>query len=218
MILVTSYLDAIAGYRFGGRSSGERFRDFLFQYSGQPGLWKKVSIVSLYSNLRRSRDPQLQRIAASVFHEYRLGNFIHYDSEFNPDIDEDGLIGSLCRTLPNGIMNQLKGTIKGFSYASILWKDYRTDAVHESLRPSEFPPPLEDRDVPYYAAGSFVRGTDIVRCVRFGIPFSFVLQTASDCLRRFRTEWEDGSFDFMSQVVPRIAVTTRNRLLTELPA
>jgi len=217
MILLTCYLDALAGYRYGRNDRGKKFGKFLIHYSGAKDTWTKISLVNLYDRLFKDQDAECKQLAESVFSKHRLGNFINFDGTFNPDCDRATLMEGLSLQLSKNTLTRLEKVVSRFEYSSILWHYYRGDSVHETLLPGPFPTDNGPFDAPHYSTEGVMRDDNWVTAVKFHLPFEYILETVEVCLRQFKRECESGEFDFARHVAPRLLTTTGENLIVILP-
>lgn len=187
LLLMCCYLDALAGYRFGGKSSGERFRKFILEHGNTTAIWQKISLMSLYNDMVE------KKVLFPAGFDHLLGrqwghilNFCQLN--FNPDIDVEELERRSEGIVASPWSEALKRDVEQYEYTRILWRTYRTNAVHEtSIDADAAPMGLgSDEHVPFYRHINMMKDAKIVlEAVRLRIPPKFILATLKECLNSF---------------------------------
>lgn len=189
-ILMCSYLDALAKYRYGGKSSRNRFRDFIFEFGNSRGYWQRLSTWLLYKNVTNAILSAPNGFVQVLNRQFG-SNFNYYQLDFNPDIDIEELERRSAGYLTMPWSQEFRDEVAKHDYASILWSKYRNLAVHQTVvDPVAAPEGLsENEDVPFYrhfnqisSATNKISFDD----VRFRIPARFVFETLKECLAHFR--------------------------------
>jgi len=194
LMLLTAHLDALAGYCYPcQKSSLERFKDLLLNYSGDTETWSKVSLYTLYVELICQDKDVLKKLGEELFTLFNI-------HEYGGGVDSDCSPESLRHLLVSAPRSYLK-VAQRCDYATILWS-LRNEAVHESLdRNKPFINPL-GQDIepskPYYSCDNVKSPSEwrFVQVKKFIIPNSFILLTLENCLNNFCDACRSGRFDF----------------------
>src|SRR5574341_1372066 len=98
MILLCSYIDSLAGYRYNGKSNSQRFKRFLVEDTEQSPTWRKLSLILLRQYLEM-KNLKLYSNLINVLN--RLGaissNYINLN--YNPDTTTDQFLNECEKEL-----------------------------------------------------------------------------------------------------------------------
>jgi hypothetical protein len=201
LILLCCYLDSLAGYRYGGQSTCQRFRDFIVEYSGNESAWKKVSLPLLKAHFIKNKNTtyaDFVRKLGVIESNYVLQGY-------NVDMDIRAMEQAAEGKIITPFSAHLKKEIADFEYVRILWREYRNPAVHEaSVYRDEAPDPWGDKREPFYAHVNMWEDGKIGRDkITFAIPAEFILTTLKCCIDKFREYTTQKNIDLRTQIEGR---------------
>lgn len=186
-ILLCSYLDSLAGYRYSESSSATRFRRFLIEDTDQTDTWRKVSLILLRQYVE---EKNLQAYSKLIQVLNRLGavtsNF--FILNHNPDISLESLLTECKSELSSEqITTFRRAEFKRFEYSAILWNAYRNASVHETTVQLNQAMNIAEREVPFYSNRYIIEDGKIVATrTCFDIPPSFLISTIESGLFKLK--------------------------------
>jgi len=189
LILSCCYLDSLAGYKYGGRSSKKKFKKFILSYSGFQSIWNRISLPLLKRCLERKNHEFYKPFIKFLEDKLGVKKNKYTDLSYNVDVDLQTLQEKAKGLLEDRYLLQLKGELEEFEYTSILWRDYRNFAVHKTSSKKDEAHPLVEKTEPFYVNYGIMEGNKITREeTLFGIPPIFILNTLKACLKNFTDE------------------------------
>jgi hypothetical protein len=198
LILSCCYLDSLAGYKYGGRSSKKKFKKFILSYSGFQLIWNRISLPLLKRCLERKNHEFYKPFIKFLEEKFGVNKSKYGDLSYNVDVDLQILQEKAKGQLENEYFLQLKGELEAFEYTSILWRDYRNSAVHKTSSKKDEAHQLAEKTEPFYVNYGILEDSKIVREeTRFGIPTIFILNTLKACLKNFVDECLKDNVDLL---------------------
>lgn len=198
LILTCCYIDSLAGFKYGGRSSKKRFKKFILSYSGLQHIWTRISLASLKQHLEEKNHDFYRPMVE--FLEKKLGvQRRKYDElSYNPDVDLQTLQQTAKGLLDNTYIGRLQTELTEFQYTLILWRDYRNSAVHKASSKKDEAQQLSVKTEPFYVNYTDSdEGKAKSEKTRFGIPPVFILKTLKTCLKNFKDECAKADIDLL---------------------
>jgi len=188
LILSCCYLDSLAGYKYGGKSSGQRFSKFINEYSGKKECWTKIALPILLQDIPKlGIDSKLSTRLKRFLNQgmkVRPANYTKYGH--NVDTDWHSLEEQLRREFTSDEVESLKRKIEYYQYSYLLWQNYRNPAIHETAKRNHANN-IAGAKEPYYHGG--------YSKVRFGIPEEFIFETLQNCISNFEKECVEKQWD-----------------------
>lgn len=198
LILTCCYIDSLAGFRYGGASSKKRFRQFILSYSGLEHIWTKISLPFLKRHLELKNHDFYKPFIEFIEKKLGVQRRKYDDLSYNPDIDSQKLLEKAIGMFDDRYLLQMRGELTEFDYISILWKDYRNSAVHETTSKKDEAHPLSEKAEPFYVNYTIIHDDKTKHEeTRFGIPPVFILKTLKTCLKNFKDECEKVDIDLL---------------------
>lgn len=198
-ILMCSYLDSLAKYRYGGESTGKRFRAFILEFGNSSGSWQKISLWQLQRDIESGKVQFPDSVTFSSLLNRKCGSYSNFHQlGFNPDMEVSALEKESAEYMPVPWDEKLKERVARYEYVAILWQ-YRNLAVHETVFHHEAVlQGMGDETIPYYRTISLSPkepGGSRTREVWFRIPPYFVLKTLRESIEKFKTYAEMNGID-----------------------
>lgn len=189
IILLTSYIDSLAGYRYGGTSRKARFVKFLYECANQAETWKKVSLILLRQYLEGKNHLSYDKLIAILNKlNARTSDFLNLNH--NPDISYNELISECQNSLTPEQIKIITSDIKKFLYSEILWNAYRNASVHETAIQMNRAVNIAEKEEPFYSNEHVFEKNIIVRTIsRFDIPPLFLIQTIKRGLKTIEKDF-----------------------------
>jgi len=215
IILLCSYLDSLAGYRYSGSSSVVRFRRFLIEDTDHADTWRKVSLILLRQYVE---DKNLQIYSKLIQVLNRLGaatsNFVNLS--YNPDISFESLLTECKNELSSEQVATFKAEFKRFEYSAILWNAYRNASVHETAIQLNQAMNISQREVPFYSNQDIIEdGKTLATRTCFDIPQSFLISTIESGLLKLKELVDDGTCSLkLSTPYDRLAIAENEPKIT----
>ena len=194
-LLICTHLDTLAKARYGGRSSGERFRRLLEREAGQDAIYQLVALERLLDRLHRTNaDPRaIEAVKALTKERWRQEIIIRVfdgsEVDVASDVIADRLRAARLAVAPESPLANALGIER---YSSIVWRDYRCGLVHETrvLNSGFNLTPNEDRE-PFYVT-HIEGGAEIPKLI---IPTRFLLRTLCCALDLYRQHCNRSDLD-----------------------
>jgi hypothetical protein len=199
MILAGSYIDSLAGYKYGGESNRDRFVKLVKEYSGKCAVFNKISLPSLYCKIKHKKckiheKEKILRILESIGVPKETGVGVPKGKGVSPDYNQetdvaaDDLVKKFKELdLKENDHRKLIELVAGCDYAVILWKKYRCLVVHETRIEEGWN--LEESELPYYMSEIQINPDKSTETkINFGIPHQLIIDTLSSCLDNLETE------------------------------
>lgn len=130
-ILALSTLDAMCFAKTGKDASFEVFSEFVFQYSSRANVYSKVAVPILFEELKLTKPHTYGALLDCIRQEYALNE--HFKNRKIRGIQDDPEwatfwenITARCGVIPPNAQQEFRR----FMYAPLLWRHYRTYAVH----------------------------------------------------------------------------------------
>lgn len=195
IILLTSYLDSLGGYRYGGSGSKSRFFKILYVSNDQTKTWKKVSLILLRQYLE-GKNHSFYSELISILNRLNARTSDFTNLNHNPDISYDELILECHKSLTSKEVKVVMGDIKRFQYSEILWNAYRNASVHETAIQMNEAVNIAEKEEPFYSNEHMLEENKIVRTMtRFSIPPLFLINTIESSLKILAEEYRSGVFE-----------------------
>ncbi len=185
VILLCSYVDSLAGYRYGGTTGPARFKKFLIEDTLYSETWRKVSLILLRQYLEK-KELKLYAKAIEVLNQLgaRTSNF--RDLNYNPDIPLELLLNEFSKSLSRKEITFFQKDFERFQYSAILWNCYRNSSVHESAVGLKKAMNLTDQSEPFYSNEHSGHDGSILDHTRFDIPMQFLVRSIESGLQKLR--------------------------------
>jgi len=196
VIILCCCLDSLAGYRYGGTSRKNRFQQFLVEHSNQADIWRKVSVIRLRQELEARNHEYYQNMINFLRRQGAItSNYSGLD--YNPDVDYDTLMNKASESLSKDYLESLNKDILEFEYSSILWNDYRNQAIHERTLGNDKAINIGDKTIPYYSNEIPLKGGKIQTKTHFAIPPCYILETLKNCIAGFKKYIEENKITIL---------------------
>jgi len=185
VILLCCYVEALGRYRFGPIGNRERFTRLLLEKSDNAEIWSLVSIPMYRKTLQSSHSDIFLFLSSLISTDtIMLSNL-----DYNPDLSIEEL---LEKARGEGItsLDLIKQKAYEHRYVDILWKYYRSSAVHEtSIFNKNKAPNLAEKHSPGYNYNN-----DSQELVIF-FPKVFIFESVVSCLNNLKQEYQDGIWE-----------------------
>lgn len=177
LILLSCYLDAISGLRYGGPSSHDRFVNLLLS-TNLESEWGRISVPTLLRGLDTSQLPGSVSVAGTIRKVFE-SELSRYPLERDADLVTAAFLSALSERAALTLENSHLKIIQRYRYASVFWRAYRSSLVHSlSVQPTDVPSlRLEER--PFYC-GKNVSDTSTLT---LNLPIRFVLESVKSCVK-----------------------------------
>jgi hypothetical protein len=190
LILACTYLDSLAGYKYGKHNIKKRFANFVLNYSGQRHIYEKVSLPKLRYKLKMGEKTIHLKLLSIVEANFKLNEYYFTTRGHCVDLSVEDLRNCLSGKTITSEFEELIKIAGEFKYIDVLYEDYRCKLIHESRKPMDMN--LWDSTEPYYI--NIFKGDDLEHTC-FRIPSQFICGTLKSCIDNFKAECLRDGFD-----------------------
>jgi len=193
LILMSCYLDSLAGYRYGEKSSGKRFRDFVLEFSGQREIWTRVALPLLEYRLQAEGKDSMASVVRSMGTEVESRM-----RTYEEDLRYGDMLEKIYDSNERQWFEREAKSVKGYEYVSILWERYRCKSVHEASSDPDRAESLHgEKNMPFYAQylDEPKPGLILSSEWHFCIPNVFIYSTLTNCMSNFESYVKSNGLD-----------------------
>lgn len=170
LILACCYISALANFRYNRKADRDNFVKAIYEYSRQKDLFAKISWIDFY---KKGKDGKGNRISNYETIKTALLKKYEKKCDHRQEMDKDGIIDYLKSELENLDFCNLEANMDKFSYAAVLYKEYRCAGVHEGSMANTWDaktgkPSFEksiDGDAIYYSGNTLCFSKEIIIAV-----------------------------------------------------
>ena len=133
LILACCYISALADLRYGTKDNRDNFIKIIFDYSDFKNLFSKISWINFY---KKGKDPLGKSKTGKPISRYEdikssLLKIYDKKSDHYQEMYKSGVINYLKQQLSNLDLQNLEVNLDKFSYAAVLYEEYRSAGVHK---------------------------------------------------------------------------------------